>query len=49
MLPKWYDFKNVRDQKITLIQHKINKKPRRILKYASPYELFHDVKLAYFS
>ena len=49
MLPKWYDFKNVSDQKITLIQHKINKKPRRILKYASPYELFHDVKLAYFS
>lgn len=49
MLPKWYDFKNISNQKVTLIQHRINKKPRRILNYASPYELFHDVKVAYFS
>jgi len=48
-LPKKKDFYHFSDQKITIIKHRINKKPRRILKYASPYELFHSVKLAHFS
>lgn len=47
-LPKKKDFYHFSDQKINHIKHRINKKPRRILKYASPYELFHNVKLSYF-
>jgi len=48
-LPKWCDFSSITDIEILALQDKINKKPRRILKYTTPYELFHGIKLAYFS
>ena len=48
-LPKWCDFSNITDEEIIALQTKINKKPRKILKYTTPYELFHNTKIAYFS
>ena len=48
-LPKWCDFSSITDTEILALQDKINKKPRKILKYTTPYELFHGIKLAYFS
>ena len=48
-LPKWHDFSSITDDEILALQNKINKKPRKILKYTTPYELFHGIKLAYFS
>jgi len=48
-LPKWYDFSNITDEEIETLQDKLNKKPRKILNYTTPYELFHGIKLAYFS
>jgi IS30 family transposase len=48
-LPKKFDFKALQDHEILAIQEKINKKPRRLLWYMTPYELFHNKKLAYFS
>ncbi len=48
-LPKWCDFSNITDDEILCLQTKLNKKPRKILKYTTPYELFHNTKLAYFS
>lgn len=48
-LPKWSDFSSITDEEIVTLQNKLNKKPRKILKYTTPYELFHGVKLAYFS
>ena len=48
-LPKWCDFSNITDEEIIALQTKINKKPRKILKYTTPYELFHGIKIDYFS
>ena len=48
-LPKKFDFKALQDHEILAIQEKINKKPRRLLWYSTPYELFYNKKLAYFS
>jgi IS30 family transposase len=48
-LPKWHDFSNITDDEIMCLQTKLNKKPRKILNYATPYELFHNKTLAYFS
>jgi len=48
-LPKWSDFSNITDEEIEALQTKLNKKPRKILNYTTPYELFHNTKLAYFS
>jgi len=48
-LPKWYDFSSITDTEILALQDKLNKKPRKILKYTTPYELFHGIKIDYFS
>ena len=48
-LPKWLDFSSITDDEIMCLQTKLNKKPRKILNYATPYELFHNEDLAYFS
>lgn len=48
-LPKWSDFSTITDEEIIALQNKLNKKPRKILNYSTPYELFHNTKLAYFS
>jgi IS30 family transposase len=48
-IPKKMDFHALQDHEILAIQEKINKKPRRLLWYMTPYELFHNKKLAYFS
>jgi IS30 family transposase len=48
-LPKWYDFSSITDEEIEALQDKLNKKPRKILNYTTPYELFHNTRLAYFS
>lgn len=48
-IPKWTDFSSMTDEEVTQLQTKINKKPRKILNYTTPYELFHKVKLSYFS
>jgi IS30 family transposase len=48
-IPKKMDFHALQDDEILAIQEKINKKPRRLLWYMTPYELFHNKKLSYFS
>lgn len=48
-IPKWTDFSSMTEEEVEQLQTKLNKKPRKILNYATPYELFHHVKLSYFS
>lgn len=45
-LPKKYDFKDIKREEIERLQNKMNKKVRKIHWYATPYELFHNIKLA---
>lgn len=39
-LPKNYDFKNTTDEEIQIIQDKLNHRPRKVLKYKTPFEVF---------
>jgi len=47
-LPKWINIDLYSDEEIVDIQNTINKKPRKILGYKSPYELFHSINLSFF-
>ena len=39
-LPKKSEFLNVTKEQVTMIQNKLNHRPRKILKYKTPYEVF---------
>jgi len=39
-LPKKSEFLNVTKEEVTMIQNKLNHRPRKILKYKTPYEVF---------
>jgi IS30 family transposase len=47
--PKWTDFSEVKDEELMVIQEKLNRKPRKVLKYMTPYEVFYGKKSKYFS
>jgi IS30 family transposase len=42
-LPKKYDFKDVMDKKIREIERKLNDRPRKVLNYKTPFEVFHGL------
>ena len=39
-LPKNFDFKDVSDDEIKIIEDKLNHRPRKVLKYKTPFEVF---------
>lgn len=43
--PNGTDFTNLSDEEVQIVQDLINKKPRKILWYKTPFELFHGVKI----
>lgn len=46
-IPKWEDINKRTDEEIQEIQNIINNKPRKILGYKTPYEVYHKVNLNY--
>lgn len=46
-LPKWIDINQYSDEEIDHIQDKLNHKPRKILWYKTPYEVYHNVTIRY--
>lgn len=48
-LPKWTDFKRISDKDIEKIENMINNKPRKILNYKTPNEIFNNTKTSYFN
>jgi IS30 family transposase len=42
--PNGTDFTKITDEEVQIVQDLINKKPRKILWYRTPYEVFHGVK-----
>ena len=48
-IPKWANIDEWTDEEIQEIQDKINHKPRKILGYRTPYEVYHSVNLKYIS
>ena len=48
-LPKWCNINQWSDQEIQKIQDEINNKPRKILDYQTPYEVYHNIKRKYIS
>ncbi|MDR2794774.1 MAG: hypothetical protein LBB12_03290, partial [Holosporaceae bacterium] len=41
-LPKKFDFKDVMDKKIREIKNLINNRPRKVLNFRTPFEVFFD-------
>lgn len=48
-IPKWANINNRTDEEIQNIQDNINHKPRKILGYKTPYEVYHNTNLIYIS
>lgn len=48
-LPKGTAFWGLSDEYIAKIESMINNKPRKLLKYRTPYEVFHNTSTPYFS
>lgn len=46
-IPKWVDINQYTDEEIQKIQDKLNHKPRKILWYKTPYEIYHNVNIKY--
>ncbi len=46
-IPKGSDISKYTDKEIQIIQNKLNHKPRKILDYLTPYEVYHNTKLNY--
>jgi len=46
-IPKWANIDERTDEEIQIIQNIINHKPRKILGYKTPYEVYHDINLTY--
>lgn len=47
--PKWTDFSTISDHEINTMKYLLNTKPRKILWYKTPYEVFFNKKLRFFS
>lgn len=48
-LPKWTAFEWIEDREIAKVEKMINNKPRKLLKYRTPYEVFYNTSTPYFS
>lgn len=46
-LPKWVNINKWSDYELQQIENKLNHKPRKILWYRSPYEVYHNTSLTY--
>lgn len=46
-VPKWSDISSYTNEEIQIIQNRINHKPRKILWYRSPYEVYHNKEMKY--
>lgn len=46
-IPKWVDISQYSDEEIQEIEDKLNHKPRKILGYKTPYEVYHNTQLNY--
>lgn len=46
-IPKWCDISQYSDKEIQAIEDKLNHKPRKILGYKTPYEVYHNVEIKY--
>ena len=46
-IPKWADINKWSDEEVQLIQNELNHKPRKILWYKTPYEVYHSKRLTY--
>lgn len=46
-IPKWIDINQYSDTELRTIKDKLNHKPRKILNYKTPYEVYHDKNLTY--
>ncbi len=46
-VPKWSNISEYTEQQISDIQHMLNHKPRKILGYRTPYEVYHSTTLSY--
>lgn len=46
-IPKWANINDWSDEEVQLIQNELNHKPRKILWYRTPYEVYHGKKLTY--
>ena len=42
--PKKTDFREVSDKGVLLVQHRLNNRPRRMLGYLTPNEVFNNIK-----
>lgn len=47
-LPKWTAFEGMSEKEIAKIERKINNKPRKLLEYRTPYEVFYNTTSKYF-
>ena len=47
-IPKGYDISQISEESITKIETILNHKPRKILWYRTPYEVYHSIDLKYF-
>lgn len=45
-LPKSFDFKNITDEEIQSIENKLNHRPRKVLEYKTPFEVFFSKNLS---
>ena len=45
-LPKSFDFKNITDEEIQTIENKLNHRPRKVLQYKTPFEVFFSKNLS---
>lgn len=48
-IPKGYDISQISEESIAKIETILNHKPRKILWYRTPYEVYHSINLKYFS
>jgi len=46
-IPKWSDISQYTEQQIQNIQYMLNHKPRKILGYRTPYEVYHNTTVSY--
>jgi len=46
-IPKWVNINDWSDEEIQKIQNTINHKPRKILGYKTPYEVYYNINLTY--
>ena len=47
-IPKGYDISLIDEESIAEIEKTLNHKPRKILWYRTPYEVYHNLELKYF-